>query len=610
LSSRAFRRERERRAAAERRRERLRLRRGGLIAGAAVGAFALAPAAAQAANFEVNTLADSAPDPSPGACTTAVNGCTLREAINDANANTEADQITFKSGLTGTITLLNGPLIVGGSTGHADPVTVQGPGPGVITVSGDANGNSTPDTGDSGIFAINYVSSGLYPTLNVSGLTLSGGYATSGGAVYLQENGKLSLSNTRVTGNKASSGGAIGGEFPKYTSVSIDNSTISGNNASSGGATFTDGPLTITNSTLSDNHATGSGGGAISAGQKYGSLSITDSTISGNTATGSGGGVSAYAINFGKYAGATTQNQITRTSISGNTADATGGGLYMDGLLHTDSSFTVDHSTISDNDAGATAQGGGIEIGDTIEGTFRTVDSTVSGNSANIGAGVAISTDGNEAQVADGGAISFDNSTFAANTAAESGGGMYLGIYGPSGGGPYTYSATIGLSSTIVGGNTANGASNDLDHADAATTGGFALAFSLVQAPGDGVLNQSSSILNQDPQLGALGNNGGPTLTQLPSASSPALDAGSNPLALATDQRGLPRTVDQSAPNAGDGTDIGAVEREAPAPAPASPAKPKCKKKHKKKHKRSAESSKKHKKHKKCKKKKKKKHKH
>ena len=563
-----------------------------------MGAFAL-PAAAQAQDFTVNTLTDAAAN----GCTTDPGGCTLRDAVTDANANTESDQITFASGLSGTVTLTQGPLAVGGSTGDANPVTVQGPGPGVITVSGDADQSGTHNAGDSQIFNVNYVASASFPTLNVSGLTLSGGYSTgTGGAIFLDENAKLSLSNATVTGNQAVQGGAIGGVFPKYSSVAIENSTISGNDAGSGGATFTDGPLTIRNSTLSGNHAS-YGGGAISAGQKYGPLVITDSTISGNTAANSGAGVAAYSVAIAKYH-ATTQNEITRTTIAGNTAGGTAGGLYMDGLLGADSSFVVDHSTISDNDAGVGAQGGGIEIGDTIEGTFRTVDSTISGNSANIGAGVAISTT-NTPQVTDGGSISFDNSTIAANTAATSGGGMYLGIYGPSGGGPYTYSATIPLRSAVVGGNTANGGASDLDHADVATSGGFALAFSLVQAPGDGVLSQANSILNTDPQLGGLGNNGGPTLTQLPAAASPLLDAGNNPLALPSDQRGQPRTVDLSGPNSGDGTDIGAVEREAPAPAPTpAPAKKvKCKKKHKKKHKRTADSSKKHKK---CKKKKKK----
>jgi CSLREA domain-containing protein len=603
LSSRGFRRARERSAAAERRRRQLRLRRAGLAAGATVGAFALAPAAAQAANFEVNTLADA---PANG-CTTGPGGCTLRDAMTDASANSESDLITFASGLTGTVRLTQGELST--STTADDDVTVQGPGASSITISGDADGSGTPNSGDSRTFNIPYVDDSDAPastSLTISGLTLAHGYSTGeGGAAYLGEDNHLSLRDVAVTGNTGS-GGAIAGD--KYSEISIANSTISGNSAARGGAVYTSGRLTIQNSTLSGNHATGGaygGGGALNFGQKYGGLTITDSTISGNTATGRGGGIVSYADIGPKYQA--TQNQITNTTISDNTSDATGGGLYSQGLASDSGSFTIDHSTISNNKAGAGAQGGGIEIGNTINGAFQTVDSTISGNSANIGAGVAISTN-NTPQVGPDGAISFDNSTIASNTAATDGGGMYLGIYGPTGGGPYTYSGTIGLNSTIVGNNTAGGASSDLDHADVATTGGFALAFSLVQAPGDGVVSQANSILNTDPQLGALGGNGGPTQTQLPSATSPVLDAGNNPLALGTDQRGDPRTVDLSAANAADATDIGAVE--VPPPTPPAPAKKaKCKKKHKKKHKRSAESSKKHKKHKhkKCKKKHKKK---
>jgi CSLREA domain-containing protein len=604
LSPRSFRRERERSAVAERRRQQLRLRRGGLVAGAAIGAFALAPAAAQAQNFTVNTLTDA---PANG-CTTAPGGCTLRDAMTDSSANSESDLITFASGLTGTLRLTQGELST--STTAVDDVTVQGPGAGAITVSGDADQSGTPNSGDSRTFNIPYVDdSGAPPStsLTISGLTLAHGYSTGeGGAAYVAEDNHLSLRDVTVTGNTGAAG-AIAGD--KYSVISIANSTISGNSAARGGAAYTSGRLTIQNSTLSGNHATGGaygGGGAVNFGQKYGGLNITDSTISGNTATGRGGGIVSYVDLGPKYQA--TQNQITNTTISNNTSDATGGGLYSNGLGSDAGSFTIDHSTISNNHAGASAQGGGIEIGNTVNGRFRTVDSTISGNSANIGAGVAISTV-NTPQVGPDGSISFDNSTVASNTAATDSGGMYLSIYGPSGGGPYTYSATIKLNSTIVGSNTANGASSDLGQADVATTGGFDLAFSLVQAPGDGVVSQANSIFNTDPQLGALGSNGGPTQTQLPSATSPVLDAGNNPLALGTDQRGDPRTVDLSAANAADATDIGAVE--VPPPTPPAPAKKaKCKKKHKKKHKRTAESSKKHKKHKKCKKKKHKKKRH
>jgi hypothetical protein len=44
-----------------------------------------------------------------------------------------------------------------------------------------------------------------------------------------------------------------------------------------------------------------------------------------------------------------------------------------------------------------------------------------------------------------------------------------------------------------------------------------------------------------DPLLGVLANNGGPTLTMALMFGSPAIDMGSNPDALAVDQRGLGR---------------------------------------------------------------------
>ena len=115
-----------------------------------------------------------------------------------------------------------------------------------------------------------------------------------------------------------------------------------------------------------------------------------------------------------------------------------------------------------------------------------------------------------------------------------------------------------------------------------------------------------SDILGQDPQLGALAANGGPTQTMKPAATSPVVDQGSA-FGLGTDQRGLARPFDApTIPNSGgDASDIGAVELQASEvppvpPAAAAPVQAKKKKCKKKKHKRSAESAKK-----KCKKKKK-----
>jgi hypothetical protein len=65
--------------------------------------------------------------------------------------------------------------------------------------------------------------------------------------------------------------------------------------------------------------------------------------------------------------------------------------------------------------------------------------------------------------------------------------------------------------------------------------------FSLVQAPGSEIPAGSDNLLNQDPLLGPLVNNGGTTLTRAPAAESPVIDM-ADPLITEPDydQRGIP----------------------------------------------------------------------
>jgi CSLREA domain-containing protein len=404
MSERSFRRDRQRRIAAEKRRQSLRRRRRGIAAGIAAGAFALAvPSAAQAANFEVNTLADEAPD--AGGCEPLPGDCTLREAIQDADATTEDDEITFQSGLTGTITLTLGALVVNDANGLA----INGPGAGSLAVSGD-------DTS---------------------------------AVIYAQETPGLTISSLTLTNGTYLLGGALG-VFPG-ADVTLDRAAVTDSYALIGGGIFGGDTLTITNS-----------------------------TISGNSAVFEGGGI--FQTDY--FTGGTGSLQLVNSTVSGN-----------------DSFY----------------EGGGVEV----------------------------------AMKYGGDSVQFRNSTIASNTAGTSGGGVYL--YRDD----VDPAATIQVDSTIV----ANNTPQDLDRNDNAPSGsGFNLAFSLVEAPGDGLNTQTSSLTGTDPQLGGLANNGGPTQTHLPATGSPAVDKGLAFAGLTFDQRGEPRTVDRSVANAADGTDIGSVE--------------------------------------------------
>jgi hypothetical protein len=156
--------------------------------------------------------------------------------------------------------------------------------------------------------------------------------------------GNLTFNNVIMTGGTAlnSSGGAL---FTSNSNdantnateglVEIDNSTISNSSSpEQGGGIFLGSgcPGLLNTVTLSSNQAVtsvnpsdtvkdGSGGGIYSFGsQATGLTTITNSTITNNTATDSGGG-----------AGISAGLSITGTSFTGNTAGAFGGGLYYIG---------------------------------------------------------------------------------------------------------------------------------------------------------------------------------------------------------------------------------------------------------------------------------------
>ena len=596
MSERSFRRDRMRRAESARRRERR--RRTGLTATITAGAFALTAPAAQAANFEVNSTADAAAD----ACDLTVGGCTLRDAVTAAGGNMEADEITFHSSVTGTIRLTQGQLV---NPSTAFEVSIVGPGRDVLTVSGDADNSGTPNAGDSRIF----IQSAGAARATISGLTLADGFESSGGAVA-GDGGPLTITSSRITGSTAT---GLGGAINSTGDLQINDTIIDSNEATmgDGGAVATNVAAVINDSEISGNTA-GGDGGAIAASGKYAPVTLTDTTVTNNDATRGG---ALYLDQSLSTFGGGADTTINRSTISGNDASSSGAGIYFLDFFNESpapvpkySEIQISDSTISGNDAGAGADGGGISFGSTLlDASLDLVNSTVSGNTAGVGAGISFSGAPDEAMVTGPySGVDLGNSTIADNDAAVRGGGLYLGAYDIGGG---STSASIPLNGTVVADNTASGAAQDLDRADGSGGGGFPLAFSLVEAPGDGPVPQNpagSAITGQDPQLGPLAGNGGPTQTQLPALTSPAIDKGLA-TGLTTDQRGAARIVDiPSTANApgGDSSDIGSVEQPVPAvtPPPPTKAKKKCKKKKKKGKKNGAAAKKK-----KCKKKKKKK---
>ena len=399
--------------------------------------------------FNVTSLADSGAG-------------SLRQAIQSANTTPGADTVQFQ-GVAGTITLTSGELAI------TDDVSIVGPG--TVTVNGNAAGR---------VFNVN--PGAATDVVSISGLTIANGSAVSGGGIAVSS-GVFNLSDSVVTGNKAT--GLFGGGV--YAT----------------GA----GSVNITRSVISNNESGGGGGGGLAI---FRSFTITDSTVSGNTTGQNGGGLDG-RIGVGQT------GVIRNSTFSGNTA----------------------------NGSGVTNGGGGLSL-QSSGGTFTLVNTTVSGNSSKDSSGGIVFSLQNATAFA-----SVQSSTVFGNQAGTDGTGTGGGIYVLG-----NATATLTISNTVVAGNTDQAGASDLVR----TNGVVNASFSLFQTtPTAGTITTASNVVTgANPQLGPLADNGGPTLTHLPLAGSPLINAGDPNFAPppSTDQRGDPRVVQGR-------LDIGAVEVQA-----------------------------------------------
>ncbi|PDV99545.1 choice-of-anchor Q domain-containing protein, partial [Candidatus Viridilinea mediisalina] len=318
----------------------------------------------------------------------------------------------------------------------------------------------------------------------------------------LTESTTLTLTNLTLRNGQANGpGGAI---FSTAGQIVLQDVVIADSEAlwKGGAIALEGGSLTIESSTLRDNrvrydaatiaqHGTMSGGGAI--WQSGGSLQITGSSISNNAITG-----------------VPTESEVRPD----------GGGIYFWNFQEGQGQMSIATSTLSGNSAGTSGMGGAIFFLPLV-GSMELVNTTISDNSANVGGAVALFGQATAP-------VMFDFVTITANQATFVG-GVYAGA------------GSTTLRNTIL----AQNSSRDCNSREHLTSAGFNLF-------GDSNCPIGANDRQGNPQLAALADYGGPTLTHALLAESPALNAAGTTCP-ATDQRGQPRPV-------GSRCDIGAVE--------------------------------------------------
>lgn len=214
-------------------------------------------------------------------------------------------------------------------------------------------------------------------TMAISGLTIAHGNANYGGGIY-SENTDMTVDDCVVTGNYGYDGGGI--------------------------ATAGAGSFALSDSVISDNISTGSGGGGLFFWDQGTPPTITDCTITGNSArNSSGGGVFTYAYD----------TVIVGGEISDNTAVGYGAGVFF-GCNAADG--VVDGTLIADNTT--TSYGGGVAVDCNI--TVTLTNTTITGNTAGPGGGGLALVVGNNA-------INIADSVVTQNTATLGGGAYVLG---------------------------------------------------------------------------------------------------------------------------------------------------------------------------------------
>jgi CSLREA domain-containing protein len=231
-------------------------------------AVLIAPRPALAATFAVDTTDDGVDvAPGDGQCQTANGHCTLRAAIQEANALLGADVVRLPAG--NYLLARAGTGEDHGATGDLD-ITSS------ISITGDGAATTIVDA-DHGDRVFDILATGAAV---ITGVTIQNGAADDGAGIRVG-GGTLKLVESAVTGNQASDAG--GGIDNDVGVLELVRTTVSGNVAhGSGGGLANSGTAELRNATVSGNTADVGGGGLFNLG----TATLNNATVTGNTLTG------------------------------------------------------------------------------------------------------------------------------------------------------------------------------------------------------------------------------------------------------------------------------------------------------------------------------------
>ncbi|RMF02819.1 MAG: hypothetical protein D6768_07295, partial [Chloroflexi bacterium] len=280
--------------------------------------------------------------------------------------------------------------------------------------------------------------------VTITNLTVQDGRVNSGNGGGILDAGQLLLVSVTLTNNVATGSG--GGIFVWFSSSQLraQGGLVRGNSAGSGGGLFVESGTAILTSTQVISNSANYGGG-IRVNQPVGVLTLTNGLVERNTGVINGGGL------FVQQGTAT----LNSTDVLSNSATNGGGVFANQGTATLNvSGGTIGRNTVSN-------QGGGLHL---FNGTATLTGTNVLSNSAHDGGGLYLNQGTARLNVTGG--------TIGSNTATNSGGGLYvnqgegtlsntnvLSNSATNGGGVWTNqgTATLNVSGGTIGSNTATG---------------------------------------------------------------------------------------------------------------------------------------------------------